>query len=114
MGRAFCDKAWEANMISNIRPQGILAGLIVASAVALFAPAPLAAQGSSASKPSLDYEFFKPQVQPIFLKKRFPDHARCYVCHESSHHNGRDFLLERLGGGGGFLDGEDARVKFSG
>src|ERR1700687_6503555 len=109
MGRAFCDKAWEENMISNIRPQGILAGLIVASAVALFAPAPLAAQGSSASKPSLDYEFFKTQVQPIFLKKRFPDHALCYVCHESSHHNGRDFFLERLDGGGGVLVAHETR-----
>ena len=58
-------------MISNIRPQGILAGLLVASAVALSTPAPVAAQGSSASKPSLDYEFFKTQVQPIFLKSGF-------------------------------------------
>src|ERR1700682_1584682 len=99
MGKTFCDKAWEENMISNIRPQGILAGLIVASAVALFAPAPLAAQGSSASKPSLDYEFFKTQVQPIFLKKRFPDHARCYTCHEVSRHGGGPLSLERLAPG---------------
>ena len=112
MGRAFCDKAWEENMMSNIRPQGILAGLIVASAVALFAPAPLAAQESSASKPSLDYEFFKTQVQPIFLKKRIPDHARCYVCHESSHHNGRDFFLERLADGASSWTEQQSRANF--
>ena len=99
-------------MISNIRPQGILAGLIVASAVALFTPAPLAAQESSASKPSLDYEFFKTQVQPIFLKKRVPDHARCYVCHETSHHNGRDFFLERLADGASSWTEQQSRANF--
>ncbi len=30
----------------------------------------------------LDYEFFKANVEPIFLKKR-PGHARCYACHGS-------------------------------
>ena len=99
-------------MISHIRPQRILAGVIVASAVALFAPAPLAAQESSASRPSLDYEFFKTQVQPIFLKKRTPDHARCYVCHESSHHNGRDFFLERLADGASSWTEEQSRANF--
>lgn len=29
---------------------------------------------------SLDYEFFKAKVQPIFLAKR-PGHARCVSCH---------------------------------
>ncbi len=37
--------------------------------------------GSPAAKPTLDYEFFKERVQPIFLKKR-PGHARCVSCHE--------------------------------
>jgi hypothetical protein len=30
--------------------------------------------------PSLDYNFFKERVQPIFLNKR-PGHARCVTCH---------------------------------
>ena len=30
--------------------------------------------------PTLDYEFFKTEVQPIFLKKR-EGHARCVACH---------------------------------
>jgi hypothetical protein len=34
-----------------------------------------------ASKPALNYTFFKEEVQPIFLKKR-PGHARCITCHE--------------------------------
>jgi hypothetical protein len=36
---------------------------------------------SSAPPPTLDYTFFKEQVQPIFLKKR-PGHARCVSCHQ--------------------------------
>ena len=35
-----------------------------------------------ASSPTLDYEFFKMRVQPIFLTKR-PGHARCISCHSS-------------------------------
>ena len=31
---------------------------------------------------TLDYEFFKTRVQPIFLAKR-PGHARCITCHET-------------------------------
>ena len=31
---------------------------------------------------TLDFEFFKTRVQPIFLAKR-PGHARCITCHES-------------------------------
>jgi len=49
-----------------------------------------ASQSSSAApstdeSPSLDFEFFKTRVEPIFLKKR-PTHARCYVCHEEANH----------------------------
>ena len=36
---------------------------------------------SPLSLPTLDYEYFKDRVQPIFLKKR-PGHARCIVCHD--------------------------------
>jgi len=36
----------------------------------------------SAASGSLNFEFFKTQVQPIFLNKR-PGHARCVACHSS-------------------------------
>jgi hypothetical protein len=101
----------EKIMVSNVRPKRTLASLVV-SAVALFAPAPFAAQGPSASRPTLDYEFFKTKVEPIFLKKREPDHARCYVCHETSHHSGRDFFLERLAPGASFWTEEQSRANF--
>jgi hypothetical protein len=35
---------------------------------------------SPAAQKSLDFEFFKTKVQPIFLAKR-PGHARCVACH---------------------------------
>jgi YVTN family beta-propeller protein len=47
------------------------------------------------SQSSLDFNFFKAKVQPIFLKER-PGHARCYGCH--SEYN-RSFALEKLSPG---------------
>jgi hypothetical protein len=35
---------------------------------------------SPTASASLDYEFFKAKVEPVFLAKR-PGHARCVVCH---------------------------------
>jgi hypothetical protein len=35
---------------------------------------------AKAATPTLSYEYFKANVQPIFLKKR-PGHARCIACH---------------------------------
>jgi hypothetical protein len=93
------------------RPKRFCASFLVA-AVALVAPVPFAAQAPSGAKPTLDYEFFKTKVEPIFLKKREPDHARCYVCHETSHHSGRDFFLERLAPGASFWTEEQSRHNF--
>jgi hypothetical protein len=93
------------------RPKRFCASFLVA-AVALVAPVPFAAQAPSGAKPALDYEFFKTKVEPIFLKKREPDHARCYVCHETSHHSGRDFFLERLAPGASFWTEEQSRANF--
>jgi hypothetical protein len=50
-----------------------------ASAPALLAPG----RGEAGQQPAaaaLDYEYFKKNVQPIFLRKR-PGHARCVACH---------------------------------
>ena len=61
-------------------------GMAMAMALALQAGSVCAAE------PSLDYEFFKSRVEPIFLAKR-PGHARCYVCHVGSNNALR---LEKL------------------
>lgn len=42
---------------------------------------------SHAAQRSLDFEFFKTKVQPIFLAKR-PGHARCVACHVGSQASG--------------------------
>src|ERR1700680_2404495 len=99
-------------MASNVRPKRMLASFLVASAVALYAPAPFAAQGPSASRPTLDYEFFKTRVEPIFIKKRWPDHSRCYICHEISRHGGGPLSTEPLSPGASFWTEEQSRHNF--
>ena len=58
--------------------------------------------------PSLDYEFFKTRVQPVFLQKR-DGHTRCYVCHAESNNA---FRLERLAPGAGAWSEEQSRRNF--
>ena len=108
-------------MVSNVRPKIIFAGFVVASALVLGWSAPFAAaqsagepgaQAPSASRPSLDYEFFKTRVEPIFIKKRWPDHSRCYVCHEISRHGGGPLSLARLPAGASFWTEEQSRRNF--
>ena len=113
-------------MISRVHRMGIFAGLIVAAAVALCAPAPFAAsrlaaapagQADSASPPTLDYEFFKTKVEPIFLKRRSPDHARCYTCHEVSKHvlhypKDPGNFMDTLNPGSSFWTEEQSRHNF--
>ena len=52
-------------------------GAALAGATASLAQQPTS---SSPASPSLDFEFFRTEVQPIFLKKR-QGFTRCYVCH---------------------------------
>jgi len=56
---------------------------------------------------SLDFEFFKDQVQPLFLAKR-PGHARCVACHGS----GTPLRLQPLGPGRTNWTEEESRKNF--
>ena len=76
-------------------------GMALAVSVALHA-APAAADTT------LDYEYFKTRVEPIFLKKR-DDHVRCYVCHSEANTN---FKLEKLSDGAKFWSEEQSRKQF--
>lgn len=58
---------------------------------------------------SLDYEVFKSQVEPIFLKKR-GDHVRCVVCHSERSNNA--LRLEKLPKGATFWSEEQSRRNF--
>src|SRR5919205_51058 len=71
---------------------------------ALLMPLPLAAQNPGTT---LDYEFFKSKVEPIFLAKR-PGHARCVSCHAS----GTAFRLQPLAHGSTFWTEEESRKNF--
>jgi hypothetical protein len=51
---------------------------VIAASAALLVAALMAQQ--PAAPAALDYEYFKKNVQPVFLKKR-PGHARCVACH---------------------------------
>ena len=55
--------------------------LAVLLSLAAIAPADLGAQPKA--KPTLDYDFYKSRVEPIFLKKKI-GHTRCVVCHSES------------------------------
>jgi len=78
----------------------VLLAIVVTAALAQAPPAP---GGAS----SLDFQFFKTRVQPIFLAKR-PGHARCYVCHSI----GTPFRLERLSSGAKTWNDEQSRRNF--
>ena len=99
-------------MISKICLKTITVSFVVATAVGLFAPAPFSLAQSAAQKPSLDYEVFKTRVEPIFLKRRSPNHARCYACHENvKHFSG--LMLESLPPGATFWTEEQSRRNFA-
>ncbi len=57
----------------------VVTGLFLA-AVAPSKQAESQPAASPAASPSLDFEFFKAKVEPVFLAKR-PGHTRCVVCH---------------------------------
>lgn len=77
----------------------------VAVLLTLF-PAVRAQQPSS--KPALDYEFFKSEVQPIFLNKR-AGFTRCVVCHSAG---GAVGFLQPLAAGAATWTEEESRQNF--
>lgn len=65
------------------------------------------ALSAAAQTPTVDFEFFKERVQPIFLKKR-PGHARCVTCHTD-----RVPALEPLPAGALNWNEEQSRKNFA-
>ena len=56
---------------------------------------------------TLDYDYFKAKVEPIFLNKR-PGHARCISCHGS----GTPLRLQPLDPGASTWTDEESRKNF--
>ena len=69
-----------------------------------------AGSGAPAGKSSLDYNFFKTKVQPIFLAKR-TGHARCISCHVVP--TGAVFQLQKLSPGETTWNEEESRKNFA-
>jgi hypothetical protein len=80
-------------------------GSLVLAALASTSGARLAAGQSAAS--SLDFEFFKTRIQPIFVAKR-PGHARCISCHIA----GTPLRLQPFSSGGTTWTDEESRKNF--
>ena len=81
---------------------------IVFVAAATLGAATIAGDMSWAAAPGLDYEFYRNQVEPIFLKKR-EGVARCYQCHVEANNL---FRLERLAPGQTTWTEEQSRRNF--
>jgi len=64
-------------------------------------------QPAAPARPTLDYEYFKTKVQPIFLKKR-EGHARCIACHGQ----GTPMRLQPLDPGATTWTDEESRQNF--
>jgi hypothetical protein len=78
-------------------------GVLVVSLLAL------SAGSADSAEPSLDYEFFKTRVEPLFLQKR-AGHARCYTCHAESNNA---FRLEKFSPRSTAWNEEQSRRNFA-
>jgi YVTN family beta-propeller protein len=76
-------------------------------ALVAFACAALPAVAQTGTAPSLDFEFFKARIEPIFTTKR-PGNARCVSCHGF----GTTMKLEPLAEGAATWSEADARTNF--
>ncbi|NOT28056.1 MAG: hypothetical protein HOP16_18380 [Acidobacteria bacterium] len=74
--------------------------------VAALAPVS-AQQPATPPQVTLDFEYFRTKVQPIFLHKR-PNLARCYVCHSQ----GTPLVIQSLSPGQTMWNEEQSRKNF--
>jgi hypothetical protein len=90
----------------------LFAVLVVLAMTSISQPVAQEASASAETK-SLDYEFFKTRVEPIFLKKR-PGHTRCYFCHTKPAHctDMGTFCLQSLSSESTFWTEEQSRRNF--
>jgi hypothetical protein len=88
----------------------LVASVVMCGVIAARFDAGLSAAGGQqpeAAKVTLDYDFYKTRVQPIFLAKR-PGHARCIACHGS----GTPLRLQPPAKGSATWSEEDSRKNF--
>jgi hypothetical protein len=92
----------------------LFAALVVLTMMRTSQPTAQEASPSTAAQ-SLDFEFFKTRVEPIFLKKR-PGHMRCFLCHTpwspTRSAETSAFRLEKLSPGSTFWTEEQSHRNF--
>jgi hypothetical protein len=81
--------------------------IVVLAFLGLVNPGAQQPAAASTSATSLDFEFFRTRVQPIFVAKR-PGHARCIACHGS----GTPLRLQALSPGSTTWSEEESRKNF--
>jgi hypothetical protein len=100
--RGFLERKRMRPVLVTFPPVARLAVIILfLQTAALFA-------AGQAPTQSLDFEYYKTRVEPIFLKKR-PGHARCVVCHAGSNNA---FRLQPLPPGSTTWTEEQSRRNF--
>jgi hypothetical protein len=82
--------------------------IVAALFTQLLATSPAAQQSASSSTAVLDFEYFKTQVQPVFLTKR-PGYTRCVTCHSEG---GAVGFLRPLSPGATSWNEEESRRNF--
>jgi hypothetical protein len=82
----------------------LVSGLLAVTALICLPAAHAQQPGATAS---LDYDYFKTKVEPIFLAKR-PGHARCIACHGS----GTPLRFQPLAPGATTWSEEESRKNF--
>ena len=85
----------------------IMVSILLHGHAAPLSPAGLSRALQTDAAASLDFEFFRTQVQPILLKKR-KGLARCYVCHSQ----GTAFRVQRLSSGSTSWNETESRRNF--
>jgi hypothetical protein len=83
----------------------LLAGL---AAIALLVQTSASSAARQSSESSLDFNYYKSRVEPIFLKKR-PGHARCVVCHAGANNA---FRLQPLSAGSTSWTEQQSKLNF--
>jgi hypothetical protein len=86
----------------------VAAGFLLVAAAGSLSQSETRAAPSAGASESLDYEFFKTRVQPVFLSKR-PGHTRCVVCHTQ---NNAPFHLVKLLPGTAAWNEQQSRQNF--
>jgi hypothetical protein len=99
----------QAFWIKTMRPVLVsLPSLANLALIILFLQAPAVFAAEHAATQSLDFEYYRTHVEPIFLKKR-PGHARCVVCHAGATNA---FSLQPLSAGSSTWTEEQSRRNF--